>query len=76
MQGQSLCVDFVGESKSNLHAFAISTKQKTITQNVHRSNVYIFSISVTRQKIGMQWRKCTIAIKKCTASIDHAGSRF
>jgi hypothetical protein len=31
---------------------------------------------VSRQKVGLQWRKHTIAIQKCTPAIDHARSRF
>jgi hypothetical protein len=35
-----------------------------------------FPISMSRQKVGMQWRKHTVAVQKCTPIVDHAGSQF
>jgi hypothetical protein len=31
---------------------------------------------MSRQKVGMQWRKCIVAILKCTFVVDNIGSWF
>jgi hypothetical protein len=35
-----------------------------------------FPISMNRQKVSMEWRKCTVAVQKCMVVVDHARSRF
>ena len=29
---------------------------------------------MSRKKVGLQWRKRTIVVQKCTTIVDHAGS--
>jgi hypothetical protein len=35
-----------------------------------------FPISMSKEKVGMQWRKHIVAIQKCIAAVDHVESQF
>jgi hypothetical protein len=35
-----------------------------------------FPISMSTHKVGLQGRKLHVAVQKCTATVDHTGSRF